>query len=103
MQVKSKSSIKLPGFDASNSMMTIEETPVSQITQNTMTPAPEPHLPGMPSPHKIMHGSILNKPVSPRPSKSPAKTATGSPLINSAKKKKLDLDGFNDGVWQGSF
>lgn len=34
--------------------------------------APEPHLPGMPSPRKI-HGSFLNKAVSPNIKKSPSR------------------------------
>ena len=34
--------------------------------------APEPHLPGMPSPRKI-HGSFLHKAVSPSTKKSPAR------------------------------
>ncbi|XP_052797305.1 telomere-associated protein RIF1-like isoform X2 [Mya arenaria] len=92
-KVKTKSSIKLPGFIPMEPAV-IEETPVSQMTQGA---TPEPHLPGMPSPHKIMRGSFLNKPVSPRPSKSPIKTPHSPRAAGSAKKKVLSLDGFDEG------
>ena len=89
-KVKAKSMIQLPNWVATISPV-IEETPVSQMSQ---TQAPEPRIPGMPSPHKI-HGSFLNKPVSPRPNRSPVR-APPSPVLE--KKKKLDLEGFSDGV-----
>ncbi|XP_060601192.1 telomere-associated protein RIF1-like isoform X2 [Ruditapes philippinarum] len=88
-KVKAKSMIQLPNWVATISPV-IDETPISQMTQ---TQAPEPRIPGMPSPHKI-HGSFLNKPVSPKPSRSPIR-APPSPV--SEKKKKLNLDRFSDG------
>ena len=88
-----KSTIHLPGFTSMDTSV-IEETPVSQMSQ---TQAPDPHIPGMPSPHKI-HGSFLNKPVSPRLSKSPLKSPTTEQSVTSAKKKMLDIAGFKDDV-----
>ncbi|OWF47711.1 telomere-associated protein RIF1-like isoform X2 [Mizuhopecten yessoensis] len=69
-KVKEKTSIILPGWSAVD-ISVVEETPVSQMSQ-AESQAPEPRLPGMPSPVK-MHGSFLNKAVSPHIKKSPAK------------------------------
>lgn len=92
-KMKTKTTIHLPGFTSVNTSV-IEETPISQMSQ---TQAPDPHIPGMPSPHKI-HGSFLNKPVSPRILKSPLKSPVSPKHAASAKKKMLDLHGFNDDV-----
>ena len=59
--------------------------------------APEPHIPGLPSPRKIV-GSFLNKAVSPNVKKSPAKLTVLSPKAVSSVKKKLKVDDFRDGV-----
>ncbi|XP_060066107.1 telomere-associated protein RIF1-like [Ylistrum balloti] len=72
-KVKEKTSIVLPGWSAV-SISVVEETPISQMSQ-AESQAPEPRLPGMPSPVK-MHGSFLNKAVSPHIKKSPAKPVT---------------------------
>ncbi|KAK3108131.1 hypothetical protein FSP39_001720 [Pinctada imbricata] len=84
LKVKDKTSISLPGW-VSTDIPVIEETPVSQMSQ-AESQAPEPHIPGMPSPHKV-HGSFLNKAVSPNIKKSPAKKAESKP----ASKAKKDL------------
>lgn len=91
-KVRAKSLIELPNWVATITPV-IEETPVSQMTQMQ---APEPRIPGMPSPHKI-HGSFL-KSVSPRRRNSPVKTPVSPKPLGSVKKKVLGLEGFNDGV-----
>ncbi|XP_056007115.1 telomere-associated protein RIF1-like isoform X2 [Ostrea edulis] len=88
-KVKEKSTIILPGW-VSIPVTVVEETPASQMSQAD-SQAPEPHLPGMPSPRKI-HGSLLNKTVSPNPKKSPARPAekvTRSPV---AVRKNLSVN-----------
>ncbi|KAL4222923.1 DNA-binding protein rif1 [Mactra antiquata] len=89
-KVKVKSSIQLPGW-VHEPTIVIQDTPVSQMTQSQ---APEPVIPGMPSPHKI-HGSFLHKPVSPSmKGSSPVK----NPVISPAPKKKVPLlNSFDDG------
>ena len=57
--------------------------------------APEPHIPGIPSPHKIC-GSFLKKAVSPHMDKSSARPVEKTP--NSAKKKILPVDDFQNEV-----
>ncbi|XP_033762352.1 LOW QUALITY PROTEIN: telomere-associated protein RIF1-like [Pecten maximus] len=93
-KVKEKSSIVLPGWSAV-SISVVEETPVSQMSQ-AESQAPEPRLPGMPSPVK-MHGSFLNKAVSPHIKKSPAKPVameTKAPEI--VKRDLLSVSGMKN-------
>ena len=81
-KVREKSVIQLPGWVNMDKAL-IEETPISQMSQSQY---PEPRIPGMPSPHKI-HGSFLNKAVSPKPKRSPMKSPVMTRAANSAKKK----------------
>lgn len=53
--------------------------------------APEPHLPGMPSPRKI-HGSFLNKAVSPNVKKSPLRPTEKVTRSPGATKKNLSIN-----------
>ncbi|XP_041365678.1 telomere-associated protein RIF1-like [Gigantopelta aegis] len=92
-KVKEKTSITLPGFVSSD--VVIEETPLSQFGQGD-SQAPEPHIPGLPSPSKIV-GSFLHKAVSPSIKKSPAKPVIVSPKAISSVKKKLKIDDFREG------
>ncbi|KAJ8314232.1 hypothetical protein KUTeg_008793, partial [Tegillarca granosa] len=70
LKVKQKTQISLPGW-INPDVAVIEETPLSQMSQ-AESQAPEPHIPGMPSPGKL-HGSFLHKAVSPNVKKSPAR------------------------------
>nr|KAG5685952.1 hypothetical protein BaRGS_029447 [Batillaria attramentaria] len=92
-KVKEKTQIMLPGW-SNVDVAVIEETPFSQMSQPDSM-APEPVIPGMPSPTRI-RGSFLRKDVSPSP-----KAAAVSPRrINPAEhrpfggsaRKKLSVD-----------
>lgn len=88
-KVREKSSVLLPGW-VSVPVTVVEETPVSQMSQAD-SQAPEPHLPGMPSPRKI-HGSFLNKAVSPNVKKSPSRPTEKVTRSPGATKKNLSIN-----------
>ncbi|XP_052095657.1 telomere-associated protein RIF1-like isoform X2 [Mytilus californianus] len=94
MTKKHRLRISLPNWVV-NEVDVVDETPCSELTQGD-SQAPEPHIPGIPSPHKIC-GSFLKKAVSPHREKSPAKSADKTP--NSAKKKILPVDDFQNEVF----
>ncbi|XP_061193994.1 telomere-associated protein RIF1-like [Saccostrea echinata] len=88
-KIKEKSSILLPGW-VSIPVTVVEETPVSQMSQPD-SQAPEPFIPGMPSPRKI-HGSFLNKAVSPNIKNSPARHTEKVTRSPGAARKNLSIN-----------
>ncbi|XP_062606334.1 telomere-associated protein RIF1-like [Saccostrea cucullata] len=88
-KIKEKSSILLPGW-VSIPVTVVEETPVSQMSQPD-SQAPEPFIPGMPSPRKI-HGSFLNKAVSPNIKNSPARHTEKVTRSPGAIRKNLSVN-----------
>ncbi|XP_071158461.1 telomere-associated protein RIF1-like [Mytilus edulis] len=95
MTKKHRLRISLPNWVVNNEVDVVDETPCSELTQGD-SQAPEPHIPGIPSPHKIC-GSFLKKAVSPHMDKSSAKPVEKTP--NSAKKKILPVDDFQNEVF----
>ncbi|KAK6165949.1 hypothetical protein SNE40_022753 [Patella caerulea] len=93
-KVKEKTPLSLPGWLSIDTTTIIDDTPASQ-SQFSQMDAPEPHLPGLPSPHKF-HGSFLNKAVSPNVKKSPAKLPVMESRNVASAKKKLAIDGLTN-------
>ncbi|KAL8560261.1 hypothetical protein ACOMHN_005992 [Nucella lapillus] len=92
------SQLTLPGWTAVD-VAVIDETPVSQMSQMD-SEAPEPLLPGMPSPVR-MRGSFLHKDVSPKTtpkSASPKRILPESENKKSASssRKRLPLECFSE-------
>ncbi|KAK7109715.1 telomere-associated protein RIF1-like isoform X2 [Littorina saxatilis] len=95
-KVKDKTQLSLPGW-INVDIAVIDETPVSQMSQMD-SQAPDPVLPGMPSPQRH-RGSFLNKDLSPKPSAaSPNKRAVNRSenIFGSSARKKLSVDAMSN-------
>ncbi|XP_076471841.1 uncharacterized protein LOC143301433 [Babylonia areolata] len=94
VKLREKTQLSLPGWNAVD-VSVIDETPISQMSQMD-SQAPEPLLPGMPSPVRL-RGSFLNKEVSPKPTTkpiTPKRVQLRSENLKSASsaRKRLPLD-----------